>query len=586
MQAQRDASVLQKAMSQDTCSKRDLDAENAFRDRVKRRIVTNRLSATEVHKDFAAATAAGARGSTDLLMTQPGSHSRRDLLNKVLRDSEWSGLYWAQIPVKDLKSKGSKLIWCPFLLPHEWLPLYCKQKGADLDLQSKLEPELAERMAKLKAELKADFLVGLGLHGDGVPINGTMNEDSLDVFNLNMVTSLEHAALRIPFVCMQQKHQQPKETFDAIVAILCWSLRCLASGLKPQSRHDGSAWLPSDKHRAAPVSPAKGAASADDEKLGVQAVLVELRADWVFFNKLLKFPQWNQHDGLCWRCTCTFANIRTLDTASAHWRFERLKPGDFLAWCRRQGKPVSELFSLPGVDADIVFPDWMHSADMGVGPDVIAHVFVECLPYFEGSNKEERCKKLWEFIQQFYQQRQVEHSFRMQTFRLEDFERKGQPNKFRGKAAFTRPLVAMLPMLCRAVLPDTDWCKGVSSVAVALASCYDLMKNAPSPELAHASQQFANAYCACKLHVEGNDPNSLHWHVKPKLHLFQELCEYSRRNPRDFWCYRDETFGNVMALFAVRRGGADNPGTNCMHVLQAWCCEEPLPRPRMARMQL
>ena len=116
----------------------------------------------------------------------------------------------------------------------------------------------------------------------------------------------------------------------------------------------------------------------------------------MFFNKLLKFPAWNTKEGLCWLCKCTNADMRTLDTASAKWRFQRLLPGEFLAWCRRQNRPVSELFSLPGVSPEIIFPDWMHSGDMGVAQDVIGHTFAEALQHWAGSSKEERCNSLWQ----------------------------------------------------------------------------------------------------------------------------------------------------------------------------------------------
>ena len=225
----------------------------------------------------------------------------------------------------------------------------------------------------------------------------------------------------------------------------------------------------------------------------------------------------------------------------------------------------------------------MYSADMGVAQDVIAHVFVECLPYFQGRSKEERCKQLWLLLQQFYELREVPASFRVQRLRLEDFVRKDKPNKFRGKAAFSRPLVHFLPMLCHLKLPASPWGLAVTSMAEALDECYKLVPQAPCEELKLQCQRFSNAYCACQATVVAAAPTSVHWHIKPKLHLFQELCEYSRRNPRDFWCYRDETFGNIVQEFSRRRGGPDNPGTNCKHLLQSWCCAQEFPRPSKAR---
>ena len=542
--------------------------EHAFRDRVKRRILSNTTTAGTLHEDFSTAQAAEGRGAEDLLRSKPGKNSKRDLLNKVLRDNEWPGLYWAEIPMKDLKTNGIKKVWMPFLLPHEWVPQYCAQCGALADLLHFEDEELEERLLKLAKQLGAPALVALGLHGDGVPIGGNMSPDSLDVFNLTLITSSKHSGLRVPFACMQLKHTLPQETFEAIVQILCWSLRCLAVGRKPSARHDGSAWLPSDKHRA--VSPEQGMS------LGVQAVLAEIRADWIFLQKLLKFPSWNTGDGLCWRCKCTHKSMRTLDTRSATWRFERLLPGQFLQWCRRQKRPISELFSLPGVCPDIVFPDWMHSADMGVGQDIAGHVFAAVLPTFEGSTKDAQCAKLWQLLREWYEETQVPADHRMQTLNVKDFLRDGQPNKLRSKAAHARSLVPFLPYVCRKQLPDTDVGRASTKAAEALACCYHYLPQAPCAELAEASRKFANTYCALQALVELTTGKQ-DWHIKPKLHLFQELCEYCQRNPRDFWCYADETFGNVCAKLGVRRGGRDHPGYNSKVILQYWCCSTPFP---------
>ena len=460
------------------------------------------------------------------------------------------------------------MTWVPFLLPHEWLPLYVKQKGAVADLEVE-EIEMQQRLNALASQLRAGWLVPLGLHGDGVPIGGNMTPDSLDCFNVNMISSAKHSHLRVPFVCMQLKHCLPQATFDAIVQVFCWSMRCLAAGQKPTCRHDGSPWLSSDKHRE--FKPEKGG-------LGVQAVLAEIRGDWKFLQKLLKFPQWNELTGLCWLCKCTRKEMSTLDTANARWRFQRLLPGEFLQQCRAQGKPICELFTLPGVAAELIYPDWMHSGDMGVAQDVAGHVFQETLSRFPGRNKEQRCAQLWLFLQQWYKDSKIEADRRLQTLHLADWQRDKQPNKLRSKAAHARTLVPFLPVLAKHAAPDTERARVCTATAEWLAECYRLQDQAPCPALAQASRKFANSYCA--LHeLIAQDFETQEWHIKPKLHLFQELCEYSSRNPRDFWCYKDETFGNVCAGFARRYGGPDRPGHNTQMVLQAWCCSEPLPRP-------
>ena len=58
-----------------------------------------------------------------------------------------------------------------------------------------------------------------------------------------MVTSKKHSGLRVPFTCTHLSWSITDETFEVVMAVFCWSLRCLATGFKPTSRHDGSAWL-------------------------------------------------------------------------------------------------------------------------------------------------------------------------------------------------------------------------------------------------------------------------------------------------------------------------------------------------------
>ena len=367
---------------------------------------------------------------------------------------------------------------------------------------------------------------------------------------------------------MKLKHTAP-ETFEAIVKVLCWSLRCLASGQHPSSRHDGTPFGKADSKRR----PAQG------KSLGVQAVLGEIRGDWKWLQKLFKFPAWIKATGFCWLCKCVLADLRLLDTAAAPWRFQRLRGADFLQACREQGRDVNEIFSLPGISPDMVFPDWMHSGDMGVAQDVLAHVFHELLPLMEGGTVKERTASLFACIQKYYERFAV--SDRLQTLEANNFTTSGtgKANKMKCKAAVARCLVPFLPHLCkRFLVSGSEHDLAVQTVVDNLAACYRLM-DTPGSDLCRASRRFANAYAALETAELQRNPGSAHWRIKPKLHLFQELCEFGDRPPRLFWCYMDETFGDICAQLAVRRGGADNPGRNTESILNAWCCSTPFPHP-------
>ena len=54
------------------------------------------------------------------------------------------------------------------------------------------------------------------------------------------------------------------------------------------------------------------------------------------------------------------------------------------------------------------------------------------------------------------------------------------------------------------------------------------------------------------------------WRMKPKVHLFQELCEYKAGifgSPELFWTYQDESFCSFLAKCAKRRGGQNFAAT-------------------------
>ena len=93
-------------------------------------------------------------------------------------------------------------------------------------------------------------------------------------------------------------------TKDEIWKIFMWSATCLKNGQYPDKRHDGSAWLKSDKQRRQMQGclPAKG-------------ILCEIRADWDWFNQFLQLPTFNTKSGMCWMCNCTYENFKAQNAA-------------------------------------------------------------------------------------------------------------------------------------------------------------------------------------------------------------------------------------------------------------------------------
>ena len=112
--------------------------------------------------------------------------------------------------------------------------------------------------------------IPVGLHGGGTPY-GWSKRDSLEVFSLNFLCARQDniAKLRIPMFICNKKHMQKGSTKNRVLQVLAWSFTCLATGMVFEFEGGGGT-------KACPlVCP-----------LPV-AYLVQLRADWAFFERYM-----------------------------------------------------------------------------------------------------------------------------------------------------------------------------------------------------------------------------------------------------------------------------------------------------------
>jgi hypothetical protein len=403
-------------------------AEDEWKTFSKNLYIKNRLPATEAKENIEKADLAGAQGYK--LKGKTGKkNAARTLQRAFQKENPWCKKYWAEIPVLNRKTNKTKLVWYPFLVPHEWLSLYCADPLALHDLEPAVGSKYHKHRADVARELglPAESIVVLGLHGDGVPVQGTHNVQSLDCFALNMPTSLHNSDLRVPFTVIQKKHQVSDETIHAILEIFCWSMRALIAGEYPDERHDARPWLASD-----------GARKKLKGSLPAKAVLAEIRGDWDFYETILKFPAYNKLSGMCWMCTETYKTFRDLVSKPA------LTSGAFFRRLRSDGKAPTVIFSLPGVTPDICRPDWMHTADQGVSADIAAHTLMELMQEQPGNTKQERCQNLWVQLQKWYDATGVEKANRFDNLVPNMFAKKNSTQALRQSSTHQefRPLAA------------------------------------------------------------------------------------------------------------------------------------------------
>ena len=169
---------------------------------------------------------------------------------------------------------------------------------ADLGIEDVLlATPLLDRIGKnhlelIKDQLGTDKVLGIGLHGDGIPCNYDRTE-SVFALSLNLPgVGGKWQNMRIPFVVLP-KNRMCAETMYDIFEVIAWSLRHLLAGSWPTCRHDGEPWRPFEK--------ARGKAQGS---LAIRAGLVEIRGDWEFYSQVFGFPYHNETAGICWRCPC------------------------------------------------------------------------------------------------------------------------------------------------------------------------------------------------------------------------------------------------------------------------------------------
>lgn len=505
----------------------------------------NAFAKTKAQLAKAKLKAASERGDTNAARTLKNWHKRK---------SQWGHLYWAKIPVWDRKTKQARDGWHPFLLPHEWLNVYLTTHENFMDALPEAGSARHKQLATAASAWESFTweMTPLGLHGDGVPVQGRMNQDSLDFVTLNLPCS-SHSQLRVPFTCVEKRFNAGNPTIKAIFEILKWSLHCLAVGKNPTHRHDETEWLKLEKAR-------KKNAGTD---LSAKCCLIEIRADWDWFQHWMAAPAWNQGSGMCWLCKACPATWRSLDKAARE--SQSLSKAEFLESVKTREKMVCPLFDLPGVTNQLMFPDWMHVMDEGFGALVAGQILHYLLPFYPGNSAAKRVEKLWEHIQSLYKAEKTPACNRLYKLTVKDIVKPKKPAELDVKAAHCRHFMGFLPKLAKAkfgadVSAMTNEQKAVQALAQLIAQVYDhLEKNEPE-KLAKAGERAIKQYLALETATKFNDSEDVKtWHCKPKCHLFGHLCDRACKgwNPKDSWNYRDETFAFTMATMGFKRAGPD-----------------------------
>lgn len=554
--------------------KRQLENDNAYaqewRQSAVSTVLEGNLSAAKCRSLIHKATLAGAKGAENFARVGQAGRNRnvhRDFLRLARRNSLWPKLYYADIPVYDNKQEVIQMKSHPFLLPHEWLATALQHGSLHQYTASQLNSFIWNHIKNTASGLgcPSENFIALGLHCDGVPFGSQVfYTDSLELFTLNLPTGPKgNQGMRIPFTSVQRNHLVKHQTYSAILEVLAWSLRHLAFGCFPSTRHDGSPWGQADYERS------KFAKTLQP----VRALLVEIRADWVALKQIFQFPQQNENKGICWMCTATPKDIRDVSSGAA-WRQSKQTAVSFHKKLLDEGK-LCPLWSAPGVCKDIVVVDWLHCADLGVAADVLGNVLVELLDCFDGHDKKQKMSRLWSEIKTKYKAHEVNINSMFPYIRLQSFWASSNKSpKLKGKAAHIRALVPVLNSVVQERMPDDVHGKTVKSCMQQLALCYSCIVKFDAALLDKAARKMSLLYVALEKEALAFSFNR--WKVKPKLHLFLELASFlclqrHYGNPRNFWTYNDESYGGRARFAGASKGGKNSSSASAYRLLQTWC---------------
>jgi hypothetical protein len=260
----------------------------------------------------------------------------------------------------------------------------------------------------------------------------------------------------------------------------------------------------------------------------------------------------------------------------AEWRGTEMSHYELLAELLARGAIINPILQVPGVDAAIFRVDWLHSADQGVAADFLGCLFKLCATLLPGASVNARTRALWLRVVAFYEANDVHDRLpKLVPTAIQKTAR--TPPKLRGSAACVRALVPFGQQLADALLVDGDAIHDAAKAAAKhLAACYEcLSQTVPDrrERMAHQCRAFSLQYSA----LAASSPDGIMWRVKPKLHIFQHLCE-EHGSPSLHWTYRDEDYGGSIAAMARMRGRWHGVKTYSAKVIDLWCMKHRPPR--------
>ena len=251
----------------------------------------------------------------------------------------------------------------------------------------------------------------------------------------------------------------------------------------------------------------------------------------------------------------------------APWRRAAMGHWDLMSLIVANGT-WNPIWLVPYIDACVFRIDWLHCADQGCAADYIGNLLWLVQAKLPEANVKARVTNLWMQISDEYKAREVADRLQNLTPLMIKQDKKGP--KLRCSGAQCRALVPIALHLAQKHLDARQPLEQAALVGMQkLDQCYQALSQDSIfsfDVLEKCSVEFALQYVALdKFH-----PDSRLWKIKPKLHLFLELCSVERTRPALCWNYRDEDFGGSVARLARRRGGLLSATSFSRNLIDTW----------------
>ena len=247
----------------------------------------------------------------------------------------------------------------------------------------------------------------------------------------------------------------------------------------------------------------------------------------------------------------TSASWRMLANRKNHWQ------------SLQQLKSVSPLFGAPFFHIDLITLDWLHIADLGISLDFLGSFFKYLIDQKLTGTVAEKYQHFHTRMQLFYQGHDTQSrldQFKPSMLLSTSDGSKVKFPKLRAKAGESRALIPFAVLVGRDLLDQNDVLeKQLFESAVALDKCYQQLssENFNAAELQKQSTRFALFYVSLNEHFD--KLGQRYFKVKPKLHMFLEMCLTANTAPSSTWTYRDESWGGEVSGMAANKAGKSNP---------------------------